>query len=92
MAQKFVLTAQLQLQAPSNTGQVLSQIRKQLKGVNVDVKVKHNPKALKQANQQLKTISREGAKASKNVANLGKTMGQAARRFAAFSVATGVFL
>jgi hypothetical protein len=92
MAQKFVLTAQLQLQAPSNTGQVMSQIRKQLKGVNVDVKVKHNPKALKQANQQLKTISREGAKASKNVASLGKTMGQAARRFAAFSVATGVFL
>ena len=54
MAQKFVLTAQLQLQAPSNTRQVVSQIRNQLKGVSVDLKVKHDPKTLKQANQQLK--------------------------------------
>ena len=39
MAERFNLTAQIQLQAPTNTAQVVGQIRKQLKGINVDAEI-----------------------------------------------------
>ena len=39
MAQAFNLTAQLQLQAPTNTGRVVSQIRKSLGDLKVNVKI-----------------------------------------------------
>ena len=45
---KFVLTAQLQLQAPRNTAQVVNQIRSQLAGVSVPVTVKGAAAAQKQ--------------------------------------------
>ena len=34
---KFVLTAQINLQAPTNTSQVVNQISSQLKGINVPI-------------------------------------------------------
>jgi len=37
---KFVLTAQIQLQAPNNASQVVQQINKQLQGVSIPVSVK----------------------------------------------------
>jgi len=40
MSDKFLLTAQLHLQAPTNTKQVLKQIQNQLKGANVNVQLK----------------------------------------------------
>ena len=40
MASRFVLTAQVQLQAPTNTRQVVNQIQRQLSGVNMQVNYK----------------------------------------------------
>ena len=40
MASRFVLTAQVQLQAPTNTRQVVNQIQQQLRGVNVQVNLR----------------------------------------------------
>ena len=56
----FNLTAQLQLQAPTNTPQVVSQIQKQLKGVNVPLNVQSNAKNLANINSQLKTTDKTG--------------------------------
>ena len=81
---KFVLTAQLQLQAPKNTQQVVSQMRRQLSGINVNVGVQGAPQAQKQVakvNQQVQTLNKSGAR-------LGKTFGLAINRFAAFTVAS----
>ena len=47
MAQKFVLTAQLQLQAPKNVRSVVRDFNNQLKGVKVDIDVKGASKAQK---------------------------------------------
>ena len=44
MAQAFNLTAQLQLQAPGNTNQVINQIRKQLKPIGVQVNIQNAKK------------------------------------------------
>ena len=41
MAERFVLTAQLQLQAPRNVRQVVSNIQSQLQNVSIDVEVKN---------------------------------------------------
>jgi len=60
MADKFVLTAQLKLQAPTNVQQVTKQIQNQLKGVSSVVSVKVDPKAQKalaQVNQQTKEVA-----------------------------------
>ena len=81
---KFVLTAQLQLKAPANTKQVVSQMRRQLSGINVNVGVRGAPQAQKQVakiNQQVQTLNKSGAR-------LGKTFGLAINRFAAFTVAS----
>ena len=79
---KFVLTAQLQLKAPRNTQQVVSQMRRQLSGVNVDLGVQGAPQAQKQLakiNQQVKNVNKSGQR-------MGKTFGLAINRFAAFTV------
>ena len=81
---KFVLTAQLQLKAPANTKQVVSQMRRQLSGINVNVGVKGAPQAQKQiakVNQQVNKLNKTGTR-------LGKTFGLAINRFAAFTVAS----
>ena len=58
MAERFNLTAQMQLQAPTNTAQVVGQIRKQLKGINVDVKVKANTPQVAKLNKELQGVSK----------------------------------
>ena len=50
MASRFVLTAQVQLQAPTNTRQVVNQIQQQLRGVNVQVNLQGGQQAAKQVN------------------------------------------
>ena len=54
MAERFNLTAQIQLQAPTNTRQVIGQIRNQLQGITANVNVQANQKAINQANQGYK--------------------------------------
>lgn len=83
MATKFNLTAQLQLQAPRNTAQVVSQIQRQLSGVNVPVNVVNSSRAT----QQLKQINNQTKKVTTQAQKMGKAFGVATRRFAAFTVA-----
>mgnify|MGYP001212219213 CR=1 FL=1 len=80
---KFVLTAQLQLQAPNNTRQVVQQIQNQLKGVNVNVAVQGTA----QANKQVQKLSGNLNAASKNAGKLGKNFAASVRRFSAMAIA-----
>jgi hypothetical protein len=80
---KFVLTAQLQLQAPSNVSQVVNQIQKQLSGVNVNINAQGAAQAQKQVNQ----LSSSLGSAANNANKLGKNFGSAIRRFSASAIA-----
>ena len=84
MATKFNLTAQLQLRAPKNTAQVVSQIQRQLSGVNVAVNVTNAPKAVK----QLKQIANQTKTATTQAERMGKAFGVSLKRFTAFSIAS----
>ena len=99
MASKFVLTAQLQLQAPTNVRQVVSLVNRQLQGVQMNVNPVVNTKALAQANSAVQKISVSAKGASKSLTSaagsansLGAALGSAARRFASITLATGFFL
>src|SRR6056300_1123461 len=83
MAQ-FVLTAQLQLQAPRNASKVVNQIQNQLKGVQIPVTVKSAAQATKQINQ----VTAATNKAASAVESMGRSFGLAIKRFAAFTVAS----
>ena len=92
MAERFNLTAQIQLQAPTNTAQVVGQIKKQLQGINVDVKVKANSAQVAKLNKELQGVSKAGEASAKSVNRLNATLAQSARRFSVITVATGSFL
>ena len=93
MAGKFILTAQLQLQAPTNTQQVITQMRNQLSGAaKLDVKANIPQRQLAQANKSIQAISASTKEASRSSAEFGRTLGAAARRFGAITIATGTFL
>ena len=82
---KFVLTAQLQLQAPRNTQQVINQLRGQLQGaVNIPVNVQGAVQATKQINQ----VNQAAQKATTAGERMGKAFGASIKRFAAFNIAT----
>lgn len=81
---KFVLTAQLQLQAPTNVGQVTKQIQNQLSNVNVNVQAK----GAAQTTRQVKDLTKAVQQADSAAFKLGKTFTTSLKRFAAFSVAT----
>ncbi|OUV75838.1 MAG: phage tail tape measure protein, partial [Rickettsiales bacterium TMED131] len=81
---KFVLTAQLQLQAPKNVGQVASQIQSQLNNVSVNVNVQNAGKAA----QQVQKLSNSAQKADSHLKKMGKSFGASVRRFSAMAIAT----
>ena len=81
---KFVLTAQLQLQAPNNVKQVVQQIQSQLQGVNVNIQVQGSP----QAQKQLQQVTQQANQATTAAERMGKAFALSIRRFAAFSIAT----
>ena len=81
---KFVLTAQLQLQAPNNVGQVVNQIQSQLKGVNVNIQAQTAAKA----QQQVNNLSSALTDADKSAQKLGNSFNVSLRRFTALAVAT----
>jgi hypothetical protein len=82
---KFVLTAQLQLQAPTNTRQVISQLRSQLSGgLNIPVTVTGAAKAQK----QITNVTNSTKQATNAAQNMGRSFGLAFKRFAAFTVAS----
>lgn len=81
---RFVLTAQLQLQAPNNVRQVRNQIQSQLQGVNVNVTLQNST----QTQRQLTNINRQVSNLNSTGAQLGRTFGIALKRFTAFTIAT----
>jgi len=81
---KFVLTAQLQLKAPNNVSQVVSQMQKQLSGVSVNL----NAQGAVKANQQVQQLSSNLNQASKSAKGLGSDFAQSVRRFSAMAIAT----
>ena len=81
---RFVLTAQLQLQAPTNVAQVAKQIQNQLSNVTVNVQTK----GAAQATKQMKDLTKATQSANTAAFQLGKTFASSLKRFAAFSVAT----
>ena len=84
MASRFVLTAQVQLQAPTNTRQVVNQIQRQLSGVNMQVNLQGGQQAAKQVNNLNKATKQATTQANK----MGKAFGASIRRFGAFTIAT----
>tara|TARA_B100001564_G_scaffold359904_1_gene383757 strand:+ start:3202 stop:9315 length:6114 start_codon:yes stop_codon:yes gene_type:complete len=84
---KFVLTAQLQLQAPKNVAQVVQQINNQLKGaknISLDVGVK----GAGRTHQELGKIKSEVDKITSSSDKMGKSFQVSVRRFTALAVAT----
>jgi TP901 family phage tail tape measure protein len=81
---RFVLTAQLQLQAPNNVRQVVQQIQNQLNGITVNVQLQGS----QQAQRQLQQITQQANQATTAAERMGKAFALSIRRFAAFSIAT----
>ena len=81
---RFVLTAQLQLQAPNNVRQVVQQIQQQLQGVSVNVQVQ----GAAQAQRQIQQITQNTNQATTAAERMGRAFALSVRRFAAFSIAT----
>lgn len=92
MASGFNLTAQLQLQAPTNTKQVATQIQSGLNNITVPVQIVADPRALGGLNSQLKTTQKTALATGKNMAFLNRNIAEAARRFSVITVATGSFI
>ena len=92
MANAFNLTAQLQLQAPTNTSQIANQISKDLNGITVDVQVKTNPRQMAAANSQMQGLSKATQQSANNMGNLNRSLSEAARRFSVITIATGSLL
>lgn len=81
---RFVLTAQLQLQAPNNVAQVVRQIQSQLNNINVNLNI---PNAAR-TQRQLQQITTQTQAASSAADRMGRAFALSVRRFAAFSIAT----
>ena len=81
---KFVLTAQLQLQAPKNVASVVNQIQSQLRGVKVNVEAQGTA----QAQREIKKLTTTTDQASKSAGKMGKAFDASLRRFAGLAIAT----
>ena len=81
---KFVLTAELQLQAPKNVSQVVNQIQQQLQGVNVQVQVQN----ARQAQRDIQSITNATNEATTASRKMGKSFAASIRRFSALAIAT----
>ena len=92
MAERFNLTAQLQLQAPKNTTAVVNKIRRDLQDVTVKVNVQANAKALTNINKQLQGVNKSAKSSAVSIGVLDKNLASAARRFSVITIATGSFL
>jgi len=81
---KFVLTAQLQLQAPRNVNQVVNQIQNQLRGVAVDIDVRNAAKT----QREIQNLSRTTDKAADSAKRMGSAFNVSLKRFAGLALAT----
>ena len=82
---KFVLNAQLQLQAPKNVAQVVNQIKAQLRnGVDLEI----NAKGAASAQREISKIRAETDKAAGSAGRMNNAFAVSARRFGALAIAT----
>lgn len=91
---KFFIDAEVRLQAPKNTSQVLNQIKAGMKGftVNVGVNASAATQQLRNLNNGLKTTQGSVKKVSTELGNLGFEVTKSLRKFSVFSIATvGVY-
>jgi len=89
---KFNLTGQLQLQQPRNLQSTLKKIQDYFGNIGANVNVRVNTRQIKEASSAIGLVNTEAIAATKSTGELGKTLGIAARRFGAISIATGTFL
>ena len=94
MADKFSLTAQINLQAPKNTKQIYNQIQKQLSNISINVGLTNARKAVQditkitKAQKQLESQSR---KTSTSADKMGKAFGSALKNVLRYDLARRVF-
>ena len=88
----FSLTAQLQLQAPSNTQQVARQIRQQLSGITVPVNIQANSRAASQAASQVAAIGNAAQTSGRQVRDFGARLAGSFRQLTIFTAVTGSIL
>jgi hypothetical protein len=81
---RFVLTAELSLQAPRNVAQVVQQIQSQLNGVQVNVQVQ----GARQAQRDVDQLTRSADRANDSFFRMGRTFNASIRRFSALAIAT----
>ncbi len=81
---RFVLTAELSLQAPRNVAQVVQQIQSQLNGVQVNVQVQ----GARQAQRDVEQLARSADRANDSFFRMGRTFTASIRRFSALAIAT----
>ena len=86
MAQKFNIVAQLNLQGPANVKQVVRNIKSQLSGINANVNVTVNQKAMQNIQKMQKSlanVSSQVAKTNKTLSNLSSASQKAGKSVAA---------
>ena len=91
---KFSLTAQLNLQAPTNTKQILNKIKSDLKGVSVPIEAKGGASTVKELNKVAKStqdVQKQTKAAATQFDRLGKSVGRALTHVARFDVARRIF-
>ena len=93
MAQKFILTAELQLRATKNIKSVVADIEKQLKGVKANIDVKGAAKAakdLKATAAATKEVGDEMEGAAKGVHKMDLALGKALKQVFRYDIARAV--
>jgi TP901 family phage tail tape measure protein len=89
MAQKFVLTAALNIQAP-NMNKVVRNINQQLQGVSVNLNVPNaakTNKAIQNVNKNLKNTAKDAKVAATSMQKLGASIGSTIGQFIKYDIA-----
>lgn len=81
---KFVLTAEIVLQAPKNVNQVVNNIQSQLNNIQANV----NIQGASAANKQIQQLTKSTNQASSAAQKMGKSFTASVRRFSALAIAT----
>ena len=94
MASKFVLTAELQLRPPTDLRSTVRRIKNELEGFTIDVEVRtrHTDRELERTKKSLDSTRTSTTELTSEVEKFGKQSVLAARRFAAFTIATTGFI
>lgn len=87
MASKFSITAELNLQT-KNLNQVVNNLKQKFQGADLNIKIKD----LDAAQNKMNAISKSARSASQSMGTFGDSVGFAAKKFGAITLATGTFV